>query len=223
MQDRVGDHPLGRLDAAEEHHRGVRDDLAPLEPARIAAGGGEHRRAGLAVEHRLDGGPQVRERRPAGVGTSPPAVTSVTAATMASYQPRTAPVVRLAQPERMRHDGRGERTREGTSQVRLAPGAMASISRVDLRGHDLREAAPSPPRRRNGRANGARWRWCSGSSSVSMLGPTTRPVEKRGSSTVKVAASPMACSARSRRSDEPAAQGRQPCHRCASRRRASSA
>ena len=53
--------------------------------------------------------------------------------------------------------------------------------------------------RRNGRANGARWRWCSSPSSVSMLGPTTRPVEKRGSSTVNVAASPMTCSARSRR------------------------
>ena len=68
VQDRVGDHPLGRLDAAEEHHRGVGDDLAPPEPARMAAGGGEQRRAGLAIEHRLDGGPQLGERRPAGVG-----------------------------------------------------------------------------------------------------------------------------------------------------------
>ena len=46
VQDRVGDHALGRLDAAEEHHRGVGDDLAPLEPAGVAAGGGEQRGPG---------------------------------------------------------------------------------------------------------------------------------------------------------------------------------
>ena len=34
-----------------------------LEAARIAAGGGEHRRAGLAIEHGLDGGPQLGEGR----------------------------------------------------------------------------------------------------------------------------------------------------------------
>ena len=52
---------------------------------------------------------------------------------------------------------------------------------------------------RNGRAKAARWRRCSSPSSVSMLGPTTRPVENRGSSTVNVAASFITSIARSRR------------------------
>ena len=65
VHDRVGDHALGRLDAAEEHHRGVGDDRRALE----AAGGvGEQRRAGPAVERRRDGGLEVRERRAAGCG-----------------------------------------------------------------------------------------------------------------------------------------------------------
>ena len=41
---------------------------APLEASGTAAGGGEHRRPDLAIEHGIDGGPQVRERRAAGVG-----------------------------------------------------------------------------------------------------------------------------------------------------------
>lgn len=40
---------------------------------------------------------------------------------------------------------------------------------------------------RNGGTRGLRWRRCSPPSSESMLGPTTRPVEKLGWSTVKVA------------------------------------
>ena len=43
-----------------------------------------------------------------------------------------------------------------------------------------------------------------------MLGPTTRPVEKRGSSTVNVAASRITCMARSRRvTSQPSSAGTQ--------------
>lgn len=49
----------------------------------------------------------------------------------------------------------------------------------------------STARGRNGSTNGVRCLRCSAPSSESMLGPTTRAVEKFGSSTVKVAASRM--------------------------------
>ncbi|WP_460392028.1 hypothetical protein [Actinophytocola sediminis] len=50
---------------------------------------------------------------------------------------------------------------------------------------------------RNGGRNGARWRACAGPSRESMLGPTTRAVENRGSSTVNVAGSRITATARS--------------------------
>ena len=135
--------------------------------------------------------------RPA-AGTSPPAVTSVTAATIASYQPSTAPVSVSRRPSEWVTTAAASGPAKARRSSASPAGSTASISRST-------SAATSSVKRsrtacrRNGRANGARWRWCSSPSSVSMLGPTTRPVEKRGSSTVKVAASPMTCSARSRR------------------------
>ncbi len=52
---------------------------------------------------------------------------------------------------------------------------------------------------RNGCANGSRWRVWSAPSSESMLAPTTREVENRGSSTVKVVGSRNTRTARSYR------------------------
>ena len=62
----------------------------------------------------------------------------------------------------------------------------------------------------NGPVNGRRCRSCWGPSSESMLGPTIRAVEKRGSSTVKAALSRMTCRARSRRvTSQPSRTGTQ--------------
>ena len=135
--------------------------------------------------------------RPA-AGTSPPAVTSVTAATIASYQPRTAPVPASGNPSAWVTIAAASGPAKARRSSAAPAGSMASISRSTSR------ATTSVKRsrtgcRRNGRANGARWRACASPSRVSMLGPTTCPVEKRGSSTVNVSAAPMTCSASSRR------------------------
>ena len=52
MHDRVGDHALGRLDPAEEHHRGVRDDLGRLEAAGAPAAAASSDDPGSPVERR---------------------------------------------------------------------------------------------------------------------------------------------------------------------------
>ena len=96
--------------------------------------------------------------RPA-AGTSPPAVTSVTAATIASYQPRTAPVSASASPSACGHDRRGERAGEAAPQLGRARAARSRrSSRSTSSATSVREALPHRRRRRNGRANGARWR-----------------------------------------------------------------
>ena len=46
VPDEVGDHALGRLDAAEQQHRGVGDHAGVVQPVRV--GGREHRVAGAA-------------------------------------------------------------------------------------------------------------------------------------------------------------------------------
>ena len=209
VQDRVGDHPLRRLDAAEEHHRGVRDDLA-----RARARPRRRRRRRAATSSARDRAParwrpagRRTPRRPAS-GTSPPAVTAVTAATIASYQPSTAPVSVSRSPERMRHDRqrRAGPRRHVAARPRRRARRRRSAGRPRRRPARVKRSRTAC--RRNGRANGARWRWCSSPSSVSMLGPTTRPVEKRGSSTVNVPASPMTCSASSRRrTSQPSSAG----------------
>ena len=85
--------------------------------------------------------------------------------------------------------------------------AIASISRsVSSSTGAVKRSRTAPSR--NGPANGARWRLCASPSSVSMLGPTTWPVEKRGSSTVNVAGSRITCIARSRReTSQPSSAG----------------
>src|SRR3954454_11771514 len=92
--------------------------------------------------------------RPA-AGTSPPAVTSVTAATIASYQPTTAPVsasrsasesVTVAagrgRPERGGPRARGERPGERAAQLGRARGLDGVDQAVDLGGDHVGEALP---------------------------------------------------------------------------------
>ena len=62
VQRGVGDHALGRLDPAEQQHRGVGHDRARAR-ARGRRGGRQQRGAGLPVQHRLDGGRERREGR----------------------------------------------------------------------------------------------------------------------------------------------------------------
>ena len=71
MVQEVRDHPVGRLDPAEEEHRGVRDDLRRREATCAAHRTGEKRRFGLPLEHgrerraQLGEGGLARTRRPA--------------------------------------------------------------------------------------------------------------------------------------------------------------
>ena len=131
VHDRVGDHALGRLDAAEEHDRGVGDDLARARGRRRRR---RRRRAATTRARASSTGPIAALRsanaaRPA-AGTAPPAVTSVTAATIASYQPSTAPASASRRPSECGHDRGGERAGEARAAARPRPrGSKASISR----------------------------------------------------------------------------------------------
>ena len=67
-------------------------------------------------------------------------MTSVTAATIASYQPSTAPVSVSRRPSECVTIGGGERAREGAPQLGLAVGLDGVDQPVDLGGDDLGEA-----------------------------------------------------------------------------------
>ena len=127
-----------------------------------------------------------------------PAASAVTAATMPSYQPRIVAVSMPCRPSAcatMRAaSGPASSRRSSPSPRGSSPASSAPTSSSTTWVKRSRTAA-----RRNGCANGSRWRSCCSASSVSMLGPTTRPVEKRGSSTVSAPGSRIAAIARSRR------------------------
>ena len=137
-------------------------------------------------------------RRPASPAAAP-AVMSVTAATIASYQPSTSAGSVSARPSACTIDG--DRERPATASPQLGTrraGSIASIRRsvscVDELWKRSRTASS-----RKGRANGSRCRACSAPSEREHArAPTTCAVEKRGSSTVNVPGSRITCSARSR-------------------------
>ena len=62
VPERVRDHPVGRLDPAEEQDGCVRDDLAAVERARSAGRRAQQRRGRLPFQHRLQGAPERFER-----------------------------------------------------------------------------------------------------------------------------------------------------------------
>ena len=118
--------------------------------------------------------------------------------------------VDLAEPEGPGHDGHGQRCGQAAAQVAPAGGTCRAGARRCFRCASRRPGGPLPrsrtrlawsctPDRLNGAANGRRCRSCPGPSSESMLGPTIRAVEKRGSLTVKAALSRMTAAARSHR------------------------
>ena len=129
---------------------------------------------------------------------SPPTDTRSTAATISSYQPRTADgsvstrssaaatTSTASGPARSRRISALPRGASDATSDRAASWTRA-VNRVATSG--LWNAV----------ANGSRWRRCSVPSSDSMLGPTTCAVEKRGSSTVKRSASRITSMHRSRR------------------------
>ena len=52
--DRVRNHPLGRLDPAEEQHRGIRDNVCPRQATGVTRSRGNKRGRGIVVECGLD-------------------------------------------------------------------------------------------------------------------------------------------------------------------------
>ena len=151
-----------------------------------------------------------------------PFVSSSTASTIPSYQPSTTSGGVPRRPSACITTAAAS----GPAKLRRSSvcpsGAKASISR-SVSSATLAVKRSRTASSRNGGANGARWRRCSGPSSVSMLGPTTRPVEKRGSSTVNVSGAFITSIARSRRvTSQPSSTDTHDTGSCA-RRRASSA
>ncbi len=133
---------------------------------------------------------------PPRIGRSCPAVTSVTAATIASYQPSIVPTSSWSSPSaRAMIDAAS-----GPANDRRSSAAPSS-AKLSIRRSASSVAAGAKRSRtargRNGAANGARWRECASPSRLSMLGPTTCAVEKRGSSTVNVSASRITWTVRS--------------------------
>ncbi len=134
---------------------------------------------------------------PWGVGSSPAAM-PLTLATISSYQPSTAARSAWSRPKACMTAAAASGPARSRRRSACPRGSIASISS---------SAAPATTSlnrswtgfSRNGRANGARWRPCSAPSRESIIGPITRAVEKRGSSTVSESSSRIACSARSRR------------------------
>ena len=172
-------------------HRGVRDRLlACVRPPLGRAVGG---RSMLALS-------AAKASRPArSPDRSSPAVTRGDRGDDRVVPAEHLGRVGVLEPERVQDDRGRERPGELAAQLRRA-GRLDRVEQPpDLVGDDVREpladGVEAERSARTGRDGGrARRRPC-----VSMLRPTTRPVEKRGSSTVNVSASRIAASARSRR------------------------
>ena len=140
VQDRVGDHPLGRLDAAEHQDGGVRDHRLALEPAASCATAATSE----SPASRSSAGPSASRRAAKEVCprslSGPPFVSSSTASTIPSYQPSTTAGSVSAQPERVHHDRGGERAREAAPQLG-PPGRLEGVDQpLGLRGDDGGEA-----------------------------------------------------------------------------------
>src|ERR671914_6659 len=152
VEDRVRDHALGRLDAAEQEHRGVRDHLGALEAPGLARRG-DQRRAGVAIEHRLharaQGGEGVsagpRDRvagRDAGHGVDDRVVPAEQCGRVGALE-----------TERVRDDPRRQRAGEGAAQLRT-PRRLQRLDQplglgLDQRGEALPHGVePREPRHR---------------------------------------------------------------------------
>ena len=140
---------------------------------------------------------QANASAPAAV-TGLPAVTSDTAATIAAYQDNTVSTLTSRSPSASVTTATASGPANSRRSSALPAGRIAEINRSAF-------ASTNPANRsctragRNGCANGSRCRVWSAPSSESMLAPTTREVENRGSSTVKVVGSRSTLTARSYR------------------------
>ena len=120
MEDRVRDHPLGRLDPAEEEHGGVRHHLAFRQPVAVGSRCGDERALRIEAERARDAGAELLERRSgSGIRRLPgrdrrhPGHDRVVPAEHGAG-------VLLVEPERAHHRRDRERAREASAQLRLA-------------------------------------------------------------------------------------------------------
>ena len=116
--DRVEDHALGGLDAAEHQHRGVGDHLLLVErrrPRRRAASRPVGREPAWTCPARA----AIARRAPSG-GTGRSAREEVTAATIAAYQPEHGVRVGRRQAEHVRDHGHRQRPGERAPQLRAS-------------------------------------------------------------------------------------------------------
>jgi hypothetical protein len=142
VPDRVGDHALGRLDAAEQEHRGVGDDPFALQAAGLTGRGGEERGLGLPLERRADRG---RQRR---VGLRAGGAQRLAFRDLRDrpddllVPPEHGPHVGVLEAEGARDDRDRQRTRESAPQIRAAVGLDRVDQPLGLLRHLLREAGP---------------------------------------------------------------------------------
>ena len=212
VQERVRDHRLGRLDAAEQQHGRVRGDLPRDEPVRRAGRRRDERRAGSRSSAGSTRARRRRERLAPATGGRSPAVIAVT-----SRDDRGVPAERdrrdrsSSSPSARTIDRDRERAGERCAAGRPRPSrSTASISRSTSSSTNCVNAPSNGVEPEGARERDPGAGACSTPSSESMLGPTTRAVEKRGSSTVNVSASRITSSARSRRGHEPGVERREP-------------
>ena len=145
VPERVGDHALGRLDAAEEEHRRIGDRLLVADPAcgvgeqGVGIGRAQHRLAQRGEALRAGG------RQPAPRGQL-----------RHGAHDRVVPAQHaldadLLQPQRVRHHRCGQRPGEPAAQIRTRPkrGREARRLRLDERREPLQHRrAPERPRER---------------------------------------------------------------------------
>ena len=158
-RSRVGDHPLGRLDPAEQQDGGVRDDLARREIGRRRRGASSDARA--VGEHGARGARAARRRRraPRGHGLGP-AVTLgdrgddrvVPAEHRADLAPARARA-RAATIDAASGPGEGA-PQLGAGRRRRAPSIRRSASRLDAAREALAHRGAAERRRRTARGGG---------------------------------------------------------------------
>jgi hypothetical protein len=120
-----------------------------------------------------------------------PSATPVTDATIASYHPSIVEVSAASSPSSCattRAASGPARLRRSSARPSASKPSISASTSASTSGANRSRTAASL----NGSAKGSRCRVCSAPSRVSMLGPTTCPVEKRWSSTVNVSASRIA-------------------------------
>ena len=192
----VGDHALRRLDAAEQDHAGVGDHarvVSPRASARAASTATSH---ATAQTRRMLSSSSAKAAWPSAVRAGPPR--RPPPRRRCGRTSRARPPCRPGRDPASAPSPRPRAARRRRGEARTPPPAGGTHQPVGLRLDELGEALPHlvEPERTGERPAVAR---VLGAVERSMLGPTTCPVENRGSSTVKVSASRMTASTTSRR------------------------